>query len=316
MKKYQKRRVAEKDRQKINRILLLGYGISKSISPSIHKKAFTELGIAAEYALMDVGDSELEAKLSEIKNSADIIGFNVTIPYKERVLFFMSDLDNQARVVGAVNTVKFDQNRRMIGYNTDVDGIIASLSRLGLVGREKGRKAVVLGAGGAARACIYATLTNGFDRIIILNRTEGRASVLVSEFKAKFPGISLEFSKLSSADLDESIAENCDLLINTIPTAGDFPVKTKFETASNTMKFFDLSYRGPTPLLKAASYRGLDAIDGLLMLVEQAARSFEIWTGISAPRKTMMQEARSQVSQVSRKSNRRLGTSDVFRQSQ
>ena len=280
-------------------MLLLGSGISESISPSIHTKAFAELGIAAEYTLVDVRDFELEAKLTEIKNSPDIIGFNVTIPFKEKIVPFMAELDNQARVVGAVNTVKLTQDRNMIGYNTDVDGVIASLSRLGFIGRGTGQRVVILGAGGAARACMFAVLSNGFDHIRILNRTGGRANILATEFKKKFPDITFEFSELSKRRFDEFIAENCDLLINTIPLLRSLSFRTKFETAPDTMKYFDLNYRGNPPLLKAASERGLETIDGLLMLVEQAAKSFEIWTGISAPRKTMMLEARSQVSRKS-----------------
>ncbi|MDA4130859.1 MAG: shikimate dehydrogenase [Thaumarchaeota archaeon] len=289
-----------KNQESVPRFFLLGSGIGKSISPPIHQRAFRELGMIAEYGLLDIVETELERKLKETRESREIAGFNVTIPYKEKIVPFIAVLDSQASLVGAVNTVRFDNGRNMEGFNTDIDGVIASLSKLGLTGGDTGKKAVVLGAGGAARACIYACLANGFDEIVILNRTEARAHDLAGETSAKFPRTKLVSRELSKTQFDECVAGTCDLLINTIPQTVSLPFHTKFETAPLSMKYFDLNYRGGGPLMKAAIDLNFEAIDGLLMLVEQAARSFEIWTGISAPRKMMMLEAKSLVARKSK----------------
>jgi len=289
-----------KNQEGVSRVFLLGSGIRKSISPPIHQKAFRELGISAEYGILNIAESELESKLKELGESKEIIGFNVTIPYKEKIIPFMAVLDSQASLVGAVNTVRFDHGRNMEGFNTDIDGVIASLSKLGLTGGDTGKKAVVLGAGGAARACIYASLINGFSEIVVLNRNDGRAQRLAAESRAKFPRTKFVSHELSKIRFDECVAENCDLLINTIPQTANLPFNSKLETVPRSTKYFDLNYLGGGPLMKAAVDLGLEAIDGLLMLVEQAARSFEIWTGISAPRKMMMLEAKSLVARKSK----------------
>jgi shikimate dehydrogenase len=286
----------ERSPHRKQRILLLGSGIRKSFSPAIHQKALLEVGFPAKYKLLDVAEAQFGTKLKEIRASEDVLGFNVTIPYKEKILPFITHLDDQAKFVGAVNTVMFDAPRNMNGFNTDVDGVTACLSRLGFTGRVSGKRTVILGAGGAARACAYAAILNGFHHVILLNRTEARARDLAREFGHKFPSAKFDFSGLSKKHLDDNLAGDCDLLINSIPPAEIFPFRTELETAPSSMKYFDLNYRGVTPLMKIAADRGLETINGLLMLVEQAARSFEIWTGTSAPRKTMMLEAQSLIS--------------------
>jgi shikimate dehydrogenase len=278
------------------KVLLLGQGIGKSISPAIHQRAFAEVGFSGTYELLDLETTEFETDLQEIRASSEIIGFNVTIPYKEKILPYLQFVDEQAKQVGAVNTVKFDPKRTMAGFNTDVDGIIATFSQLDLIERNAGGRAVILGAGGAARACAYVALQKGFDYIAILNRSPGRAAALAAEFGGNFPGRKLVSSELERKSFENFIGDGCRLLINTIPPSESLPFRTALETASPSMKYFELSYLGGSSLMKAVQARRLKAIDGLLMLVEQAANSFEIWTGISAPREAMLLEAQAQVS--------------------
>ena len=111
----------------------------------------------------------------------------------------------------------------------------------------------------------------------------------------QFPGKKAESSELSKDSVEGSLSDKVDLLINTIPLTASIPFRVNFSSAAKGMKFFDLNYRTDSPILKDAKKEGLVTIDGLLMLVEQAAKSFEIWTGISAPRKTMMLTARKRV---------------------
>ena len=278
--------------EKKRKVLLLGSGISKSISPAINNKAYRELSLDLEYSLCEVPETALDSKLADLFSDDQVLGFNVTIPFKEKVLDYLDWLDPVAKAVGAVNLVIISSDRsKKLGYNTDVDGIVASLSKLGLVGRS-GQTAVILGAGGAARASLYALLSNGFQRIKILNRTEERAKELVPNFSKAFPGREIEFALLSSRELSSAL-KGADLLVNTIPASVQMPVEVSFAPARN-LKCLDLNYLKNSSILRAAKRDGIPSIDGSLMLVEQAARSFEILTGISAPRKTMLLTAKRQ----------------------
>jgi shikimate dehydrogenase len=278
----------------LKKVFLIGTGIAKSISPAIHNKAFHELGLDMEYSLSDVPDSDFRSRLNEYATDKDVVGFNVTIPFKEAILPLMARIDADAKAVGAVNVVTFTQERKMIGHNTDIDGVVASLSKLGLIGKT-GQKAVILGAGGASRACVYSLLSNGFDEVRILNRTRKRAQEVAHAFQLQFPGKKVESSELTKDSVEGSLSDKADLLINTIPSTASIPVGLDFSLAPKDMKYFDLNYRTDLPILRDAKKAGLITIDGLLMLVEQAAKSFEIWTGISAPRKTMMLTAKRRV---------------------
>jgi len=247
-----------------------------------------------EYSLSDVPDSDFRSRLDEYAADKDVVGFNVTIPFKEAILPLMARIDADAKAVGAVNVVTFTQERKMIGHNTDIEGVVASLSKLGLIGKT-GQRAVILGAGGASRACVYALLNNGFDEVKILNRTKKRAEEVAHAFQLQFPGKKVESSELTKDSVEGSLSDKADLLINTIPSTASIPLNLDFSLAPRDMKYFDLNYRADLPILRDAKKAGLVTIDGLLMLVEQAAKSFEIWTGISAPRKTMMLTARRRV---------------------
>ncbi len=280
--------------EKSRKVLLLGSGISKSISPSINNKAYRELGLDIEYRLCEIPEEAFDSKLTELFNDERVLGFNVTIPFKEKIVSHLDWLDPVAQAVGAVNLVVISPDRkRRLGYNTDVDGVVASLSKLGLIGRSD-QRAVLLGAGGAARACVFALLNNGFRHLKIFNRTEERARELVSNFSKMFPGKEIEFAAMTSQELSTAL-KDADLLVNTIPISVKILVEINFVSALK-IKCLDLNYRKNPPVLRAAKRDGIPSIDGSLMLVEQAARSFEILTGISAPRKTMMLATKGQTS--------------------
>jgi shikimate dehydrogenase len=279
---------------KNRKVLLLGSGISKSISPGINNKAYRDLGLDIEYGLCEIPEEAFDSKLTELFNDERVLGFNVTIPFKENIVSHLDWLDPVARAIGAVNLVVMSPDRKQrLGYNTDVDGVVASLSKLGLIGRSD-QRAVILGAGGAARACIFALLNNGFEYVKVFNRTEERARELASNFSKTFPGKEIEFTDMTSQELSTAL-KNADLLVNTIPISVQIPVEINFASA-HKIKCLDLNYRKNSPVLRAAKRDGIPSIDGSLMLVEQAARSFEILTGISAPRKTMMLAAKRQTS--------------------
>ncbi|MGI0090902.1 MAG: shikimate dehydrogenase family protein [Nitrososphaerales archaeon] len=265
------------------RVFLLGSNVQKSISPAIQNRAFEKSGFHARYGLFQVPEDEFDSAMAEVGRASDILGFNVTAPYKERILPYLARVDRHVRGVGAVNTIKIGRRGNWAGYNTDINGIVASLKKLG----SSGKKCVILGAGGAAKACMYAALKNGFDEITILNRTKDRAKHALSHFESQFPRVSFEALSLTKEDFASAI-RNCDLLINAVASTYPFPIKTDFSDAPKRMKFFDLGYKEVSDVLKEARKNNIRSIDGVLMVVEQGAKSFEIWTGLEAPRKEMI----------------------------
>lgn len=275
------------------RALLLGTGIGNSISPQIQNSAFRKLGIDAQYSLVDIYEWEFGSTMREILRSDDIIGLNITVPFKERIIKHLSSIDSRSKAIGAVNTVKISKAGFLLGFNTDYDGIMATLENLKVRHGSRKKRGVILGAGGVARACVYTLAKNGFDSILVLNRTTKRASILAHHFRLHFPRLTIDTTKLTTANLEAGIKE-CDLLVNAISlsTKDHFPIKIDFAEAQAGMKVFDLGYKEQSLFLETALKQGIWATDGVLMLVEQAASSFEIWTGKTAPRKDMMAAAR------------------------
>lgn len=268
-------------------VFLVGEGISKSISPAIQNSAFRKLDVDLEYGLLEIREKEFDSKIKEVLESKNVRGLNVTVPFKEKIIKHLSQIDPRSRAIGAVNTVKILE-RKILGFNTDYDGINATLDSLRK--NWKGRRGVILGAGGAARACTYTLAMRGFSSIIILNRTMSRAKELTNHFRLDFPKITIDFSPFTSLEISEQIKQ-CDLLVNAISNRAKFPLAINFLGAKQGMRVFDLGYREPIPLLKSAKTRGLKGSNGIQMLVEQAASSIEIWTGEVAPRRYMMNAA-------------------------
>ena len=187
---------------------LIGNPIAHSISPSIHNTLYTAFDMNYIYMAFAVDEDNLETAINGMV-ALSFRGFNVTIPYKQKILGFLDDLDNEAGLIGAVNTVKIE-NGRLKGYNTDGIGFIKGLERLGFI--PKGKKVAVIGAGGASRAiCVYL-LKEGVSRIYILNRTYERGSDLAQELNGHYKSdvvIPIDRKELDKLDLD--------LIVNTTP---------------------------------------------------------------------------------------------------
>jgi shikimate dehydrogenase len=269
--------------------LLLGSDIRKSISPAVQNAAFLKTGFDGRYDLCEIAGPEFRGAVTRIRKSKDVGGFNITAPYKEKIIPYLARLDSRSRAIGAVNTVKVLKNGNMVGYNTDVDGIQESLKKLGAV---SGRKCVVLGAGGAARACVYTALKDGYNSVTILNRTLNRAKRLVASFDSQFPRARIRVASLSSENLEREI-QDCKLLINAV--TNPFPFEVRFSGAQRGLKFLDLGYKGQSSILASARKARIRCMNGVLMLVEQGASSFEIWTGRNAPRGAMLAAARREL---------------------
>jgi shikimate dehydrogenase len=261
------------------RVVLIGHPVAHSLSGAMQQAAFDTLGIDARYELWDRPPIELADAVGELRGD-DFLGANVTIPHKERVVPMVDRLTEEAQATGAVNTIT-REGKRLVGHNTDVPGFRVALDRL--VGKQKmPRTAVVLGAGGGARAVVYGLITEGFQRVVVFNRHLHRAEGLVKHF-----GRSAAHMELRAMPWHESIIEaeltKTKVLVNATSiglTSDETPVPP--EVLTDELMVLDLIY-AQTRLLRDAASIGATAADGGTMLLHQGAAAFTLWTGQAAP---------------------------------
>ena len=268
----------------MKRFGVIGHPISHSLSPLLHNTAFSLLGLECRYEAFDIEPSLLEDAIRNFK-AKGFSGLNVTIPHKESVLAFLDEQTEEAKAVGAVNTLIFEGSR-IRGENTDIYGVQASLEeyRSGI----QGKKAVVLGAGGSARGAAYALLNKlSLGEVVIVNRKLDRANELIADLMPYAGKALLRAVALSSAEADSSL-EQASVVINAT-SVGMHPA-TDQSPVSDTAKFqpgqivMDLVYTPlETKFLVQASRCGARTISGLEMFLHQGARSFEIWLGRTMP---------------------------------
>jgi shikimate dehydrogenase len=244
--------------------------------------AFDELGIDARHELLDVTVPQLAGVVEEVRG-ADFLGAQVTIPHKERVVALMDRVTEEAHATGAVNTIT-KEGKRLVGHNTDVAGFRVALDRL--VGRQKmPKQAVVLGAGGGARAVVYGLLTEGFQRIVVFNRHLHRAEGLVKHFARSAAHMELRAMPWHESIIEAELAKT-KVLINatSIGLHGDVsPISG--EIVPPGLIVMDLIYSpAQTRFLREAVAAGAEATaNGLVMLLHQGTVQFELWTGQPAP---------------------------------
>lgn len=263
---------------------LVGHPIKHTYSPFIHNVAFELTGLDYIYLPFNVLPVNLKSAIKGLV-ALGYKGFNVTIPHKVKVKEFMSKVSEEASFVGAINTVLIEEGK-LFGYNTDVAGVLESLYsyRREITDNE----CVVIGAGGSARAVIY-TLIKHFrpSKIHLINRTEQRAETLRQFFKTKMKFDSFTVNELIPPDIKD-IIKSSSLIVNAT-SVGMYPeeddaVLTQKDLFSKQQIVFDLVYNpAQTKLLKLAQSNGAKTVDGIKMLVNQAAKSFEIWTGEKMP---------------------------------
>ena len=266
------------------RVVLIGHPVAHSLSGAMQQAAFDSLGIDARYELWDRSPDRRSPTRSPSCATDDFLGANVTIPHKERVVPMVDRLTEEAHATGAVNTIT-REGKRLIGHNTDVPGFKVALDRL--VGKQKmPRQAVVLGAGGGARAVVYGLITEGFQRIVVFNRHLHRAEGLVKHF-----GRSAAHMELRAMPWHESIIESelakTRVLVNATSiglTSDESPIPA--EALHADLLVLDLIY-ARTRLLRDAAAAGCTVADGELMLLHQGAAAFTLWTGQPAPLELM-----------------------------
>ena len=263
---------------------LLGHPIKHSYSPFVQNVAFEFGKLDYVYLAFDVPSVNLENALNGVL-ALGMKGLNVTLPHKEKIIRYLDELSEEATTIGAVNTIVNDQGK-LIGYNTDVTGIIETLTPF----KEQitGSTVTVLGAGGGARAAIYALIRHFKpERINLINRTVQRADSIQNYFSTKMRYDGFKTMDLFPPDIVETLRSS-SLIINAT-TIGMFPemddtITDIEESFSPSQIVFDLVYNPTkTKFLKLAESQGATIMGGLKMLVSQAAKSFELWTGVKMP---------------------------------
>lgn len=251
---------------------MIGWPVKHSRSPLIHNYWIQRHGLAAEYRREEV-PPEAFAEFVTHLSAHGYVGANVTIPHKEAALA-LSEPDDRARAVGAANTLWIDGNR-LCSTNTDVEGFTANLDTV-VPGWDSGADdAVVLGAGGSARAVIYGLIERGYRRIHVVNRTAERAQALRMRF-----GHAVEPAHWSALP---HLLSRAGLLVNTtsLGMRGQPPLSVDLAPLPQEAVVADLVYVPlQTALLQAARQRGLATADGLGMLLHQAVRGFQLWFGV------------------------------------
>ena len=293
-------------------IALFGYPLSHSISPAFQQAALDSLSIEASYTARPTTPEGLASEVERLR-ADDHLGANVTIPHKERVRECLDGLDSWAETVGAVNTIVKDDGR-LVGHNTDGYGFLRSLEERGGFPPE-GKSVLVLGAGGAARAAVFALADRGAGTVLIANRTVERGDALAADVRGRsldadsislgaVPSVvlraqpltgqatisraSLSVGTVSSGEAREA-ARRADLIVNATsigmepgPNAGLSPLDSA--DINPDALVYDMVYTPQqTPLMKEARRAGAKVLGGLWMLVYQGAAAFEMWTSREAP---------------------------------
>lgn len=278
----------------MKRVGLIGHPIAHSLSPAIQNAAFEYHGRQERYELWDTESTQLEERVQRLRDDT-FRGANVTVPYKQAVMPYLDRLDPLAEQTGAVNTI-VNEDGRLAGYNTDVTGFEQALSAA--VFSMKEARAVVLGAGGVARAVGLVLAHGGVSSIDLCDIDAARARELAEHLRSIAAERTVVRAHVPADAAFRDAVANCRLLVNCTPAGTqDSAFEGKSPLEEDAMPsgalVFDLVYNPPlTPLMAAAQERGAQTAGGLSMLVYQAAASFRLWTGLDAPVDVMLAAAR------------------------
>jgi shikimate dehydrogenase len=262
---------------------LVGYPLGHSLSPKIHSAALKSCGLEGNYSLFPIHPDDkqgLKDLLLRVR-AKEIHGLNVTIPHKQDVIPFLDALTPTAKAIGAVNTI-YLRDEKLIGDNTDAPGFLSDLKKNLTTETQRHRdlNALILGAGGSARAVVYALANDGWNVTVAARRSE-QAQELAEQF-----------TNVKTAEFNFLALDNFQLLVNTTPLGmtpniDQSPLPEEISLSPDAM-IYDLVYNPrETKLVRDARAQGLSATTGLGMLVEQAALAFEIWTGKNPARKIL-----------------------------
>ena len=273
-------------------LAVIGAPIGHSLSPIIQNAALHAAGLDYVYAALPVRADALASAVRGLCN-AGIAGFNVTIPFKTEIIPLLDALSEDARRIQAVNTVVIEDGR-MVGHNTDVVGFLAGFAERGIA--LTGKKAVLIGAGGAARAALWGLLRSGISSVVIGVRNASKGAALAADFAADGDVRALSFD--DSAWI--AACSDADLVVQTTPlgmtphTEEMPPVDAAVINPSAVV--YDLIYTpAETRFLREARARGCETINGETMLVAQGAEAFSLWTGVRPDMELMKRTLREEL---------------------
>lgn len=259
---------------------VIGWPIDHSLSPRLHGYWLDQYGIDGTYEPIAIAPEDLDARMASLSGEG-FRGINVTVPHKETVMASLDQIDDLARRIGAVNTIVFDESGKSSGTNTDGYGFIQNILQSQPDMDFKSGPAVVLGAGGAARAICVALMDAGVPEIRLLNRTLERAQGLASDISG--PITIVDWSKRNRALGEANLVVNT----TTLGMVGKPALELDLSDLADTACVTDIVYAPlETPLLKAAALRGNPVVGGIGMLLHQARPGFEAWFG-HAPEVTL-----------------------------
>lgn len=260
-------------------VILLGNPLGHSVSPAMHNRVFEKLAMDYCYLPVPVSPENLRDVFRGLIKM-NVVGFNVTIPHKIAIMEFLDALDPLAATIGAVNTIRVTDGKTT-GYNTDGEGFIRSLEEQTKLSVQ-GKRILLLGCGGAARAIAMTLAFRGVEKIFISNRTVAKAEALAAEINSKL-GDCAEALMPGPGRLAEIIT-GCDFLVNSTslgmrPREEELPLAP--ELLAGHLVVADIVYNPlMTRLLKTAEAKGCRIVEGLGMLIYQGAAAFKLWTGI------------------------------------
>ena len=268
---------------------IIGKNTENSLSPLIHNQIILKYSLNFCYLPFKVTENDLSQAIQGIR-ALSIKGVNVTFPYKEKVIEFLDEVEESAQRIGAVNTI-VNNKGILTGYNTDIIGLKKSLQEDGKFSIKK-KKAVILGAGGAARAVVYALLEEEIEEICIFNRTLEKAKKIKQNLSSFFPKSRIIVFPLEGEDLKDKI-EKAHLLVNATslgmpPRVDNTPLPDE-KLFHPDLLVYDLIYHPVRTLfLRQAEKARAKIINGLPMLVYQGIESFHLWTGLKPEGKEVL----------------------------
>jgi shikimate dehydrogenase len=268
----------------MKKLVVVGDPIEHSLSPLVYSVALKELGLEKDfhYEKLMIKTEELADFIKSIRKG-EIAGASITMPHKVNIIQYIDELTKEAEMIGAVNTL-YKKNGKVIGHNTDGVGCLKSLKENNV--SVEGKKIVVMGAGGAARAIVFTLALNDVYEIVILNRTVGKAEELAREVKEKTETA----SKAGGLEKIKDELRDAEILINctSVGMKGEEGTLVASEMLYPSLVVMDVVYNPlKTELIKKAEEAGCKTVNGAGMLVHQAAIGFEIWTGKKPPIKVM-----------------------------
>ncbi|MEZ0536235.1 shikimate dehydrogenase [Caldicellulosiruptoraceae bacterium PP1] len=261
---------------------LLGKSLKHSISPLIHSYFYNKLNINATYSNLEIADESLIADfIQKFKIDEESLGFNITIPYKENILNFVNEISEDVSIIGASNCV-YKKDNKLVAENTDWIGFIKGIEHKNIDFINK--TILLIGAGGASRSIIYALHKLKVKKVILTNRTYENALKFVEIYK--------NFIDIEPIKWHNFYKKPIDIIINTTPIGmGEFIDISPLDSIPNNVQFvFDAIYNPyETKLIKLAKEMNIDYLNGLHMLIYQAAESYKYWLNISIPDNVMNQ---------------------------